>query len=443
MLRVPMGENKRETKSGQASKSSELLFLRFSRDAFRPSKKLDAHGLAAHSCAMRIVLATCGSAHLRAVSRALQDREALAGLWISDKNTTGISPDKFRRCWAYQLAMKPFFHLAPPGVTEKMAMALLPIWGSWIRRQREMPFDVAYAIMGHGTELFERAERVGALKVLDASSSHPTSFYGFWQRECDIWCPGAKVGIPRWIFARANRELERADVILCPSKFVRDSMLYNGIPESKCVVNPYGVNTSQFTPRLALPEKPRFICVGTICLRKGHQYLFRAFEKVRKILKEAELVCVGGFYPDFRRERPRWEGTFTHYQNIPHVAVSLGGPQLTQLLRESTAFVFPSNEEGFARAIIEAMASGLPVIATHESGATTLVDDGVEGWIIRARSVDELADAMIKAASNPVTNEKMGRAAYARGAQKNSWGDYAERTIQICRTMMEKQKKSK
>src|SRR6266498_3735526 len=103
---------------------------------------------------MRIVLAACGSAHLRAISRALQDRDALAGLWISDKNTTGISSDKYRRCWAYHLAMKPFYHLVPFGVTERMAMALLPIWGSWIRRQRTAPFEAAYAIMGHGTELF-------------------------------------------------------------------------------------------------------------------------------------------------------------------------------------------------------------------------------------------------------------------------------------------------
>ena len=331
--------------------------------------------------------------------------------------------------------MKPFYHLTPIGIREKMAMTLLPIWGAWIRRQRK-PFDVAYSIMGHGTELFENAERIGALKVIDATSSHPTSYYGFWQRECDIWSPGDRVGIPRWIFARANRELERADVIFCPSKFVWDSMLYNGIPESKCVLNPYGVNTSQFTPRSALPLKPRFICVGTICLRKGHQYLFRAFQKVRSVLKDAELVCVGGYYPDFRRERPRWEGTFTHYQNIPLA-------QLTQLLRESTAFVFPSNEEGFAKAIIEAMASGLPVIATHQSGATTLVDDGVEGWIVRGRNVDQLADAMVKAASDRHLNEKMGRAAYARGAQKNTWGDYAERTVRICQTMMENRKQQK
>jgi len=384
---------------------------------------------------MRIVLAACGSAHLRPISRALQDRGDLAGLWISDKNTTGISVDKFRRCWPYHIAMKPFYHCTPIGIREKMAMALLPVWGAWIRRQSAQ-FDVAYSIMGHSTELFDVAERVGALKVVDATSSHPTSYFGFWQRECDLWCPGANVGIPRWVLARANRELERADMIFCPSKFVRDSMLYNGIPESKCVLNPYGVDTLQFTPRAAMPFKPRFICVGAICLRKGHQYLFRAFEKVRKVLKDAELICVGGDYPDFRRERPRWQGSFTHYQNIPVT-------QLAQLLRESTAFVFPSNEEGFAKSIIEAMASGLPIIATHQSGATTLVDDGVQGCIVRGRDVDQLAEAMLKVACDRELNEKMGHAAFARGAQKNSWGDYAERTVQICAAELEKRKMSR
>src|SRR5436190_21113791 len=122
------------------------------------------------------------------------------------------------------------------------------------------------------------AERTGAIKVIDASSSHPTTFFGFWQREIDIWCPGATPGIPRWLFARATRDLEQADIVLCPSVFVRDTMLHNGIPESKCFINPYGVDTSIFTPRPAPPDAPVFISVGAICLRKGHQYLFRAFQ---------------------------------------------------------------------------------------------------------------------------------------------------------------------
>jgi glycosyltransferase involved in cell wall biosynthesis len=379
---------------------------------------------------MRILTGAGGAAHLRPIARALQDRDALAGLWICDKNTTGISPDKYRRCWPYHLLMKPFYHLTSIGPREKMSMILFPIWAAWIRRQNPPAFEVAYAIMGHGSELFELAEKAGALKVVDATSSHPTSFYGFWQRECDLWCPGAKVGIQRKMFARANRELERADVILCPSKFVRDSMLYNGIPEAKCVLNPYGVDTSVFTSRTTLPAKPRFICVGTICLRKGHQYLFRAFEQVRKVLPDAELICVGGDYPDFKKERPRWQDTFTHYQNISNDA-------LAKTLRESTAFVFPSNEEGFAKAILEGMGAGLPIIATHESGATTLVDDGVEGIIVKARNVDQIARAMIRTATNREENERMGRAAHARGAKNNSWGHFAERLIAMCRDALE------
>jgi len=269
---------------------------------------------------------------------------------------------------------------------------------------------------------------------MDSTSSHPTSAYGFWQRECDLFCPGAKPSVPRRVFARANRELERADVIICPSTFVRDSMLYNGISESKCAINPYGVNAAIFSPRTKVPDEPRFVCVGGIGLRKGHQYLLRAFEKVRKVLTNAHLTIVGNYFPDFRLEKPRWEGTYQHFENIPV-------EQLSKILRESTAFVFPSNEEGMAKAVIEAMGAGLPIIATHESGATTLVRDGVEGFIVRGRDVNHLADAMIKVATDREANEKMGRAAYARGARANTWGDYAERVIQICDEAIRKRTK--
>ncbi len=384
---------------------------------------------------MRVLLGTCGDAHMLQIARALQDRDALAGLWVTAKNRTGIDPQKFRRAWIYHLAMKPFYHLTPAGFVEKAGHAFFPLWRFWIRHQKPPVFDIAYGMTGWGTEFFDIADKVGAFKVIDGTSSHPTSSYGFWQRECDLWCPGAQPGVPRRIFARANRELERADMILCPSTFVRDSMLYNGIPESKCVLNHYGVDTSLFSLRTVVPEKPRFVCVGAISLRKGQQYLFRAFEKARKTLADAELICVGPSFPDFRMEWPRWRGTFTHYQNIP-------GSQLAQILTQATAFVFPSNEEGFAKAVIEAMASGLPIIATHESGATTLVRNGVEGFIVRGRNVDQLAEAMIKIATDREANQRMGRAAHERGAKGNTWGDFADRLLSLCGEAIERKKNS-
>jgi glycosyltransferase involved in cell wall biosynthesis len=199
-------------------------------------------------------------------------------------------------------------------------------------------------------------------------------------------------------------------------------MVWNGIPESKILINPMGVDICTFQPRQSVPAKPRFICVGTICLRKGHQYLFRAFELLKKRLPDAELICVGQYKTDFRRERPRWEGTFRHIPNLSH-------SNLAALLQTCTAFVFPSQEEGIARAQIEALAAGLPVIGTHEGGATTLVRDGIEGFIVRGRDPHHIAEAMIRVALDTELNLKMGRSAFEKGATKNSWQDYGDRLL--------------
>jgi glycosyltransferase involved in cell wall biosynthesis len=372
--------------------------------------------------APKVLLATCGGWWLPHPAKAFENRGALAGLWISDKNKASVSAGLFRRCWPFHLAMKPFYRFAPQVLTEKLFYAFFPIWRGWVKSQSIPPCNVVQAIIGYGTELFDRKELKGTLKVVDCPNSHPLTYYGFWQRECDLWCPGEKVPIPQWMFARMNRELERADCIVVQSSFCRDSMVWNGIPESKIFINPMGVDTYMFQPRQSVPIKPRFICVGTICLRKGHQYLFRAFELVKKLLPDAELICVGQYKNDFQKERRRWEGTFRH---IPH----LSHADLAALLQTCTAFVFPSQEEGIARAQIEALAVGLPVIGTYEGGATTLVRDGVEGIIVRGRDPQHIADAMIQVYVDPELNRKMGEAALQKGATKNTWQDYGDRLL--------------
>lgn len=370
----------------------------------------------------KILLAACGGWHLPNTARAFHTRRALAGLWISNKNSTGLPPDKFRRCWPFHLAMKPFYHGAPQIWTERAFYAFFPIWRWWLRRQAWPDCNVIHAVMGYASEPFAVAEKSRALKVVDCPNSHPTTYFGFWQRECDLWCPGERVPIPRWMFARMNRELERADLIIVQSKFCRDSMVLNGIPPEKIFINPMGVDTSLFTKRETAPTAPRFVCVGTICLRKGSQYLFRAFQIVKQKLPQAELICVGPDKCDFRKERPKWVGTFTHYPHLSH-------PELAKLLRTCTAFVFPSQEEGIARAQVEALASGLPLVGTYEGGATTLVEDGVEGFIVRGRDPQHIAEAMIRLATDAELNRRMGEAAYRKGAVQNTWQDYGDRLL--------------
>ena len=372
--------------------------------------------------APQVLLTACGGWYLPNTAQAFHARRALAGLWISGKNSTGLPPEKYRRCWPFHLAHKPFLHGAPQIWTERAFYALFPIWRAWLNRQPWPECDVVHAIMGYATEPFAHADKTGALKVVDCPNSHPVTYYGFWQRECDLWCPGEKVPIPRWMFARMNRELERADVILCPSTFVRDTMVQNGIPQDKCYVNPFGVNTSVFQKRSSPPAHPCFISVGTICLRKGHHYLFQAFERVKARFPEAELICVGEYKCDFRLERPKCEGRFRHIEHLTH-------PELANLLQKATAFVLPSVEEGFARVLSEAMGAGLPIVATYESGATTLVENGVEGFIVPSRDPQNLTEAMIRIASDPAMNQKRGEAAYKKGAAKNTWQDYGDRLL--------------
>ena len=370
----------------------------------------------------KVLLATPGAWYLRQTAKALEQRNALAGMWISDKNSAVISAEHYRRCWPFHLAMKPFFHLAPQIWEERAFYAFFPIWKAWFNSQAKPDCNVVHSIMGFATEPFDVAEKIGALKVVDCPNSHPTTYVGYWQRECDLWCPGERVPIPRWVFARMNRELERADLVLCPSNFVRDTMVLNGLPAEKCFVNPFGVNTDIFKCRTEPPANPKFVSVGTICVRKGHQYLFRAFERVKKQLPNAELVCVGNLKTDFRKELPRWQGTFTHIPNLAHA-------ELAKLLADCTAFVMPSLEEGFARVLSEAMAAGLPLLASYESGATTLVQDGEEGIIVRARDPHHIAEAMLRVATDKNLCQRMGEAAHKKGAISNTWQDYGDRLL--------------
>jgi glycosyltransferase involved in cell wall biosynthesis len=364
-----------------------------------------------------------GSWYLNHTAKEANHMGHLAGYWMGNKRPTDIPLEKYKRIWPYHLAQKPFYHLPFTNIEERMRWHNLPFYDAWMARQT-LPGDVnaVQAPMGSCEALFRLAERSGRkiLKVFDAPNSHPTNLFGYWQRECDLYAPGYRIPIPNWIRSKINREIELADVVLCPSFFVRDTMLMNGIPSSKCFVSHFGVDTSIFKKRQSIPDHPVFITVGSLTVRKGHQYLFRAFEKVKAVIPDAELICIGGVRPDFQLEMKKWKGSFTHYTGVPH-------SELAKMLARSTAFVLPSVEEGFARVLSEAMACGLPILASYESGATTVVRDNEEGIIIQPRDINGIAGAMIRIARDEHENRRMGEAAFAAGAQSNTWSDYYRR----------------
>lgn len=370
-----------------------------------------------------LLISGMASWYLGHTAREFESQGLLTGFWVSNSGRSGVSIEKYKRIWDYHLAQKIFYHLPFPNLEENMRWRNLLFYDAWVRRQN-LPegTNVVQAPMGSCEAIFDLADKSGQkiLKVFDAPNSHPTTFIGYWQRECDLYSPGYQVPMPLAARSKINRELERADLILCPSNFVRDTMVLNGIPHEKCFVSHFGVDTTVFTPRKTLPSAPTFVCVGLIALRKGHQYLLRAMELVRAEYPNARLICVGQIRPEFQKELAKWGDSFEHYQSLPH-------SEIANLLANCTAFVLPSVEEGFARVISEAMACALPIIATYESGATTVVRDGIEGWIVPARSPQKLADAMIRSVTNPSENLQMGQNSMIAGGVSNTWADYAMR----------------
>lgn len=75
--------------------------------------------MAAPKDILKVLLATPGAWYLRQTAKAFEERGALAGLWVSDKNCTGLAAGNYHRCWAFHLLMKPFYHCAPQIWTER------------------------------------------------------------------------------------------------------------------------------------------------------------------------------------------------------------------------------------------------------------------------------------------------------------------------------------
>lgn len=358
--------------------------------------------------------------YLHHTAKSFETSGALSGYWVSNANITCV--DRYRRIWPYHLLKKPFYHLPFPDLDEWTRWAFLPAYDAWVSRQ-EIPQDcnVVMGPMGSCESLFRLAEKRDGriLKVFDAPNSHPKTLTRLWQDECDRFVPGYRIPFPAWAVERISREIETADLILCPSDFVKDSMVEQGVDERICFVRCFGVDTSIFQPREEIPADPVFVTVGSVCLRKGHQYLFPAFRKFKRSHPSARLVCVGGLRPDFRQEWPKWCDDVEHHPYMEHT-------EIAELLKNATAFVLASVEEGFARVLSEAMAAGLPVIATRETGITTVAKHGVEAWVIPSRDEDAIHEALLRLAEDRTMNETVGDNALRIGRQRNTWQDYGD-----------------
>jgi glycosyltransferase involved in cell wall biosynthesis len=234
--------------------------------------------------------------------------------------------------------------------------------------------------------------------------------------------------LPAMLIRRIEKEYELCDRIIVPSNLAYRSFAEFGLADKVSIV-PTGVDAEFFTPAEASRSEDKFrVCfVGRVELAKGAGYLLQAWKRLA--LPNAELVMVGSVKPEMNSLMREYADSTVRTTGIVSPAV------LATIYQESDLFAFPSVNEGLAQVLLEAMASGLPIVASDYSGGDDLITDGKEGFIVPARNIDRLADAILWCYQHRDETRAMGRAARAKIESHFTLQHYDQRMIALYRSL--------
>lgn len=243
-----------------------------------------------------------------------------------------------------------------------------------------------YAYNSAALEILRAAKKAGIRTVLEqtiAPLRYEVELLNVERKLHPDWEQGSESERGASEFAeREEEEWAEADKILCGSNFVAHAMSVCGGPLGRCAVVPYG-----FDPVAPCPVRPahggplRVLTVGAIGLRKGSPYVIDAARQLKGV---AEFRMVGGH---------RLSGALlAHVKQCVDLTGHLSRSQLASQYAWADIFLLPSLCEGSATATYEALAAGLPVICTPNTGS--VVRNGREGVIVPIRSSRAIVQAI-------------------------------------------------
>jgi colanic acid/amylovoran biosynthesis glycosyltransferase len=219
---------------------------------------------------------------------------------------------------------------------------------------------------------------------------------------------------PTWW--RLDEKFRRASFVRCISDFCRSQAMIFAPPEcwDRLHVIHCGVDPGQFGMRDHSGQGRRLLFVGRLSAVKGVLVLLHAMARLRRRFTDVVLTLVGDG-PD----RGRIERTVEALELKEHVAL-LGyrsTEEVRELLVHADVFVLPSFAEGVPVVLMEAMASGVPVVASRIAGIPELVEDGVSGVLVPPANSDALARAITRLLEDPSLRRRLaerGRAVVER-----------------------------
>jgi starch synthase len=262
-------------------------------------------------------------------------------------------------------------------------------------RQPLKESDIFVFYNGCGLESARQFRQNGGIGIVEAVNSHVLVQEQLMAEEYKM------LGLPWSSFhvretKRRVAEVEEADYVLLPSTFVARSFLAKGIPKERLLRVPYPMQKIAGASAL-LPQKKneeevfRILYVGAISVRKGLRYLIEAFRHLKHPKKELWIV-----------------GPITSPSGLENISMpegikffgSLKGDALQEVYNQATVFCLPSIEDGFGLVLNEALAYGVPVIATENTGIEDLLIDGNGGMVVPIRDSKAILNWLTRLAND-------------------------------------------
>lgn len=225
--------------------------------------------------------------------------------------------------------------------------------------------------------------------------------YIVWGRGSDVY--GTSILFRNLI---AKPVLNNASVILALTKDMKKEL--DKLSNRKTIVLPNGINVDEIQKVIAqVPEKrfgkKQLLFVGNVRSVKGVEYLVNAMRWVVEKETEARLVIVGWYPSDFVQKIPK---------NLRDKIILTGfvdHDEIPMYMKGSDVFVLPSLSEGFPNVLLEAMAAGLPIVATSVGGIPEIVQNDKNGFLVEPRNARLLAEKVILLLRNKDLREEIGR----------------------------------
>lgn len=249
---------------------------------------------------------------------------------------------------------------------------------------------------------------------------------------CGVWCAEAcrQAGVPLIVHFHGHDASDRevlkmfedtyagmfaqADAVIAVSQAMEQQLISLGAPREKIHYNPCGVDTGQFGGANPARAEPVFIAVGTFREKKGPHLTIAAFARVHQVCPEARLRMIGpGVLLDQCRE-------LTKELGIAEAVTFLGAQAHSVVEQEMSrarcfvqhSVVAPSGDsEGTPVAVLEAGATGLPVVSTRHAGIPDVVIEGETGFLVAEHDVEGMAERMLRLAQDPALAARLGEQA--------------------------------